>query len=196
MHADLLYSVLIWSGLYHYFIQKSASCDQWNRFQRPLYAGICKLGPWTLMGQYSIVLFSLTSSWNVALPSVIEKKNLSNISSICDIVTNKHYMILHPHYAVADPLKQPRNALCVLVAQLCLTLCDPMDCSPPASSVHGILQARILEWVGCHSHLHQIFPTQGIEPESPALEADFYHLSHQGSPRHPLTPHNFSLGLL
>ena len=31
--------------------------------------------------------------------------------------------------------------------QLCLTLCDPMDCSPPGSSVHGILQARILEWV-------------------------------------------------
>ena len=31
--------------------------------------------------------------------------------------------------------------------QLCLTLCDPMDCSPPGSSVHGILQARILEWI-------------------------------------------------
>ena len=32
-------------------------------------------------------------------------------------------------------------------AQSCLTLCNPMDCSPPGSSVHGILQARILEWV-------------------------------------------------
>ena len=31
--------------------------------------------------------------------------------------------------------------------QLCLTLCDPINCSPPGSSVHGILQARILEWV-------------------------------------------------
>ena len=31
--------------------------------------------------------------------------------------------------------------------QSCLTLCDPMDCSPPGASVHGILQARILEWV-------------------------------------------------
>ena len=37
--------------------------------------------------------------------------------------------------------------VCVLVAQSCLTLCDPIDCSPPGSSVHGILQARILEWV-------------------------------------------------
>ena len=35
----------------------------------------------------------------------------------------------------------------VLVSQLCLTLCDPIDCSPPGSSVHEILQARILEWV-------------------------------------------------
>ena len=35
----------------------------------------------------------------------------------------------------------------VLFAQSCLTLCDPMDSSPPVSSVHGILQARILEWV-------------------------------------------------
>ena len=36
----------------------------------------------------------------------------------------------------------------VLITQLCPTLCDPMDCSQPGSSVHGILQARILEWVG------------------------------------------------
>ena len=35
----------------------------------------------------------------------------------------------------------------MLVTQLCLTLCDTMDCSPPGSSVHGIFQARILEWV-------------------------------------------------
>ena len=31
-------------------------------------------------------------------------------------------------------------------AQLCLTLCDPMDCSPPGSSIHGIFQATVLEW--------------------------------------------------
>ena len=35
----------------------------------------------------------------------------------------------------------------VLVTQLCPALCDPMDCSLPASSVHGILQAQMLEWV-------------------------------------------------
>ena len=37
--------------------------------------------------------------------------------------------------------------VCVLDTHLCPTLCDPKDCSPPGSSVHGILQARILEWV-------------------------------------------------
>ena len=35
--------------------------------------------------------------------------------------------------------------------QSCATLCNPMDCSPPGSSVHGILQARILEWVAMPS---------------------------------------------
>ena len=34
----------------------------------------------------------------------------------------------------------------VLVSQLCVTLCNPVDCSPPGSSVHGTLQARKLEW--------------------------------------------------
>ena len=38
-----------------------------------------------------------------------------------------------------------------LVTQSCLTLCDPMDYSPPCSSVHGVLQARLLEWVAMPS---------------------------------------------
>ena len=39
----------------------------------------------------------------------------------------------------------------IVCAQSCLTLCDPMDSSPPGSSVHGISQARILEWVAISS---------------------------------------------
>ena len=38
------------------------------------------------------------------------------------------------------------TSLCLLAAQSCLTLCDPVDCSPPGSSIHGILQARTLRW--------------------------------------------------
>ena len=44
-------------------------------------------------------------------------------------------------------MKVERMDLCVCVTQLCPTLCNPLDCSPPGSSVHEILQARILEWV-------------------------------------------------
>ena len=47
-------------------------------------------------------------------------------------------------------LPLPCSTLC-LVAQSCLILCDPMDCSLPGSSVHGILQARILEWAAMPS---------------------------------------------
>ena len=41
--------------------------------------------------------------------------------------------------------------VCVCVAQSCLTLCNPVDCSPPGSSVRGILQARMLQWVAIFS---------------------------------------------
>ena len=50
--------------------------------------------------------------------------------------------VLHPK--LLAPVK-------MLLAQSCLTLCDPMHCSLPGSSVHGILQARILEWVALPS---------------------------------------------
>ena len=56
------------------------------------------------------------------------------------------------------------------VAQSCLTLCDPVDCSLPDSSVGGIYQARILEWVVISSSKGSSSP--GIEPASPALQVD------------------------
>ena len=53
------------------------------------------------------------------------------------------------------------------VTQLCLTLCNPMECSQSGSSVHGIFQARILEWVAIS--FSRGFPDPGIEPGSPTL---------------------------
>ena len=66
--------------------------------------------------------------------------------------------------------------VCVLVAKSCLTLCDSTDCSSPDSSVHGILQARILEWVDLQGDL----PNPGIESRPPALQADFLPSEPQG----------------
>ena len=50
------------------------------------------------------------------------------------------------------------------VAQSCPTLCDPVDCSPPGSSVHGILQARMLEWVVKNEEETEVCNNQSIFP--------------------------------
>ena len=96
---------------------------------------------------------------------------------------------------------------CIEVAQSCLTLSDSMDCSLPGSSVHGIFQARVLEWVaivfaqscpglclpmdcspwnylrqnpgvGSRSLLQRIFPTQRSNPGLLHRRQILYHLSH------------------
>ena len=66
----------------------------------------------------------------------------------------------------------------IFVTTLCPTLCHPVNCSPPGSSVHGISQARILEWAAIS--FQGIFLTQGLNL-SPAWQADSSPLSHQGS---------------
>ena len=65
-------------------------------------------------------------------------------------------------------VKDDQTSKKVLVAQSCLTLCDPMDCSPPGSSVHEILQARVVEWVAMPSS-RGIFLTQGLNPHLSSL---------------------------
>ena len=58
----------------------------------------------------------------------------------------------------------------VVAPQLCSTLWDPVGCSPPASSVHGILQARILEWIAIP--FSRGYSDPDIKPRSPTLQAD------------------------
>ena len=74
------------------------------------------------------------------------------------------------------------NGYILMFAQLCPTLCDLMDCSPPSSSVHGVFQARILEWVA--SPTLGDLPYPGIEPSSlasPALAGGFFATAPLGS---------------
>ena len=73
-----------------------------------------------------------------------------------------------------------RVCVCVLIAQSCLTLCDPMDCSLPGSSVYGILQARILDRVAIP--FSRDLPDLGIEPGLLHCRQILCHLSHQESP--------------
>ena len=74
-----------------------------------------------------------------------------------------------------------RTALLCMCAQSCPTLRDPVDCSPPGSSVHGILQARALEQ-SCHALLQGIFPTRGLNPGLLYCRRILDQLSHQGIP--------------
>ena len=67
-----------------------------------------------------------------------------------------------------------------LVAQSCSTLCNPMDCSPPGSSVHGDSPGKNTG-VGSLSLLWGIFPTQGSNLSLLLCRQVLYHLSHQGS---------------
>ena len=82
--------------------------------------------------------------------------------------------------SLALPLVPPGKPIYPSVYVCLVTLCDSMDSSPPGSSVHGILQARILEWV-CHAFLQGIFPTQRLNSGLPHCRRILYHLSHQGS---------------
>ena len=73
-----------------------------------------------------------------------------------------------------------------LVTQLRSTIFNPMDCNPPGSFVHGIPQVRILEWVAIPSPGN--IPNQGIEPGSPALQADSLPSEPPGKPSRMNTP--------
>ena len=68
------------------------------------------------------------------------------------------------------------------VAQSCLTLSDPMDRSPPGSSVHGDSPGKDTG-VGCHALFQGIFLTQGSNLGLQHCRRILYHLSHQGNPK-------------
>ena len=81
----------------------------------------------------------------------------------------------------------PRTDTCTLIyvgvrCSVVSSFQDPMDCSPPGSTVCGILQARTLEWVA-HSLLQRIFSIQGLNLGLPNCRWFLYLLSHQGSPK-------------
>ena len=75
--------------------------------------------------------------------------------------------------------------VCVSCAQSCQTLCDPMDCSLPGSSVHGISQARILEPFAITSFRGSSRPRDWThKPTSPALKVDSWSAELSGKPTH------------
>ena len=66
------------------------------------------------------------------------------------------------------------------VAQSCPTLCDPMDCSPPGSSIHGIFQARVLEWgaIAFSMYADYIMRNAGLDEEHIGTKIAGRHINH------------------
>ena len=85
--------------------------------------------------------------------------------------SGKEYPYTFHHYVFVG---QSENE----VSQSCPTLFNPMDCSLPGSSVHGIFQAIVLEWIAI-SFSKEIFPTQGSNLGLLHCRQTLYHLSHQ-----------------
>ena len=104
--------------------------------------------------------------WDLGSPS--QRWNLCPLQWECRVLTTQL-----PRKWFSWPANQ--HCLHAKLLQSCLTLCDPMDYSPPGSFVHGILQARIQEWLPCPPPGHLPYP--GTEPASllsPALAGGFF----------------------
>ena len=100
--------------------------------------------------------------WEDSLPSEPPGKPLLLYPKSIGITPSPHPLTAWGALCLG-PFEHKVTSLCCCCAQSYLTLCDPMDCSPPGSSVRGILQARILEWI-VFSFSRGIFPMQASIP--------------------------------
>ena len=133
--------------------------------------------------EVEIVLHRPDSS---SLTDVASAKNIVGRQSCPTLTPFRNY--LNQVSAFSQPLPglpQKQRLLpevCVKVAQLCLTLCDPMKCSLPGASVLGDSPGKNTG-VGSLSLLQRIFPTEGLNPGLLHYRLILYQLSHKGSPR-------------
>ena len=90
----------------------------------------------------------------------------------------------HFHPLLWPPILKPRAHLSLAcIDQSCPTLCNPMDCSPPGSSVHGIFQARILDGLPFHTPGDLLDPgMKPMSPESPVLRGGYFTTEPPGEP--------------
>ena len=161
-----------------WYTQPLAAQMGWNLEQRwelaPLghIAGLWQTwgqepGLWCPLGNKApsqgLGLNSTPPLWKTA-PSGLEMRNLG--------IQTPAQRAPHEHIGGGQVLSLMGPAK-VLVLQSFSTLCDPVDCSPPGSSIHGILQARILEWAAI-----SYFLTQGLNPSLLHQQANSLPLSH------------------
>ena len=110
------------------------------------------------------------------------------MSPFISIYLRCYFMLFCSHWETERCATCPQvyvyMCVCVcFVIQSRLTLCDPMDCSPPGSSLCPWDSLGKNTSVDCHALLQGILPTQGSNPGLLSCRWILYHLSHQGSPR-------------
>ena len=111
---------------------------------------------WTAVALLSMYLWAIMLQfWGTFFSRrcLKDRNHFSDIETNCQIILQNMWFIV-----------------CVLVTQSCSTFCDPLGCSPPGSSFHGILQAKILEWVAIPFSRGSSQPGMGLG--SPALQTD------------------------
>ena len=132
-------------------------------------------GPWIVCTHEK--MNEWTMSPNKPLSSVMNERSSAGLMHSCWTQASCQRPWFFPWMAI-------KHLLNVKVTQSCPTLCNSMDCSPPGSSVHGILQARRLEWVVIP------FSRASSQPRDQTLlhwQAGSLALSHLGSPIYWLT---------
>ena len=120
------------------FSNKSVLCSRWSKYWSFSFC-ISPSREYSVLTSFRIDWFDLLSVSSL----------LQHHSSKTSILWRSAFFIVqlsHPYMTTGKTIALT-VCVCVLVAQSCPTVCNPVDCSPPGSSFHGILQVRVLEWV-------------------------------------------------
>ena len=162
----------IWYIIFLYFLNSGWN-KSWLQYSRDNFASLLRLALnpfWKFRPPHSWLCWGRRSrEWNNGrrdkgpiIRSEIVTHSLMSRPSVCTVSFKRH--------------------LNVLVAQSCLSLCNPMNCNPPGFSVLSFFQARILEWVAMLS-FRVSSPPRDQTPVLLHCSQILYHLSHQGSPQ-------------
>ena len=137
--------------------------------------GLCECAMGDLLTSEDPILHPQNMIWTCVLRSHEARPRLHR-----PLITSLFLPAINFAHTLDHSASYPMLCVC-LVAQSCLTLCNPMDFSLPGSSVCGDCLSKNTR-VGCHALLQGILPTQGSNPGLPHCRWILYHLSHQNSP--------------
>ena len=146
------------------------------------------------------ILHDLGCLWNLEQVNSKKQRAEGQMPRSGQVVQSSGYKMgtfWRPDVRLSDKVK---TVFCTLILPrgqiMCplYTLCDPMDCGPPVSSFHWILQARILEWVAFPFSMGSSQP--GIKPRSPALQADSLPSEPPGKPPYISWPYIYKRNLI